>query len=363
LIENLSSRFQLLLMLFKQTNKKFSVNSKIFSMKSLVSSFLALVLFVCNSLNAQRVGIGTTNPLARLAVDSGVLIDQSNSNPGNLLAGALQFGSDGIVGIARSTLNGSGARSGISLFTGGTRRMLVDSVGRVGLGTTLPIQRLHVEGNTYVSGNIGVGISEPLYDIHLANSARIGGYFGLNADPDFSYRMRVNGDAYFENSNIGINIAPSSTYSLYAAGAIRFTNDVRIDGILNPNNALAIGNNVTIEGSLSVGGRGIVRGSGTAQWRLVRLTVGYAGGIGANSDLIGAALVFNLGGATLAGIFVGPIVEAGAGSTNLESIGLIPTDISNTGCRFLITNGSSIAANMGTNENPTRWQLTFLVFD
>jgi hypothetical protein len=95
----------------------------------------------------------------------------------------------------------------------------------------------------------------------------------------------------------------------------------------------------------------------------VRTTVGYAGGISANSDLIGAALGFNLGGATLAGIFVGPIVEAGAGSSNLASLGLVPTDISNTGCRFLIMNGSSTAANMGTAENPTRWQLTLLVFD
>jgi hypothetical protein len=236
-------------------------------------------------------------------------------------------------------------------------------VGRVGINSTLPAQRLHVEGNAYVSGNIGVGISDPQYDLHLANSARIGGYVGINADPDFAYRLRVNGDVYYENTNIGLNVAPSGSYSLYAAGSVRFINDVRVDGVLNPNNPLVIGNNTSIDGSLSVGGRGIVRGSGTAQWRLVRVTVGYAGGIAANSDLLGAALAFNLGGATIAGIFVGPIVEAGAGSSNLASLGLIATDISNTGCRFLITNGSSSAANMGTNENPTRWQLTFLVFD
>jgi hypothetical protein len=91
--------------------------------------------------------------------------------------------------------------------------------------------------------------------------------------------------------------------------------------------------------------------------------VAYAGGIAANSDLIGAALAFNLGGATLAGVFVGPVAHVGAGASNLESIGLIPTNISNTGCRFLITNGSSTAANMGTAQDPTSWQLTMLVFD
>jgi hypothetical protein len=332
-------------------------------MKKTTATCLTFFLLVCLGAHAQRVGIGTSNPLARFAVDSGILIDQSNLNQGNLAAGALQFGSDALVGIGRSTLAGSGARSGLGFFTNGFRRMMIDSMGRVGIGTASPLQSLHVSGDAYVSGNVGVGISDPLYDLHIASSARIGGYLGINADPLSPYRLLVTGDAYFQTSNVGINIAPSSSYSLYATGSIRFVNDVRIDGILNPNNPLAIGNNVTVEGSLTVGGRGIVRGSGTAQWRLVRLTVGYSGGIGANADLIGAALAFNLGGATIAGIFVGPIVTAGSGSSNLASLGLIPTDISSTGCRFLITNGSSSTANMGTNENPTFWQLTLLVFD
>lgn len=327
------------------------------------TGWLAFMLLTSTLSMAQRVGIGTSTPLARLAVDSGIMIDQSNLNMGNLTAGALQFGSDGLVGISRSTVNGSGARSGIAFYTSSVRRMLIDSSGRVGINSSVPVQRLHVEGNAYVSGNIGVGVASPEHDLHLANNARIGGYVGINADPDFSYRLRVNGDATFENSNIGINIAPSSTYSLYAAGSVRFTDDVRVDGILNPNNPLSIGNSASVEGSLTVGGRGIIRGNNSAQWRLVRLTVGYAGGVAANSDLIGAALGFNLGGATLAGIFVGPIVEAGAGSSNLASLGLIPTDISNTGCRFLIMNASGTNANMGTSENPTRWQLTLLVFD
>ncbi|MBK8141818.1 MAG: hypothetical protein IPK57_13065 [Chitinophagaceae bacterium] len=297
-----------------------------------------IILIACYDGYTQRVGVGTVNPLARLSVDSAVMIDQSNSNNGTLGSGALLFGSDGLVGMGRSTVNGSAARSGISFYAAGLRRMLIDSIGNVGIGTSLPLQRLHVNGNMYTSGNIGVG-----------------------TDPN--YRLHVNGDGYFQNSNIGINILPSSTYSLYAAGNVRFTDDVRFDGIVNPNNALTIGNNTSIDGSLTVGGRGIVRGSGAGQWRIVRVQVAYAGGIGAHSDLIGAALAFNLGGATLAGIFVGPIVQAGAGSSNLSSIGLVPTDISNTGCRFLIMNGSSTAADLGSAANPTIWQLTMLVFE
>lgn len=333
-------------------------------MTKTLTAFFAVSLLFCQAIFAQRVGIGTSTPLARLAVDSGIMIDQANLNQGNLVAGALQFGSDGLVGIARSTVNGSGARKGISFFTNGTRRMTIDSVGRVGIGTTAPLQAFQVSGNVFVTGNIGVGnITDPLYDLHVSGSARIGGFLGINADPSSSFSLNVSGDAYFQNSNMGINIAPSSVYSLYAAGSVRFTDAVRIDGELNPNNPLIIGNNTSVAGSLTVGGRGIVRSNGSAQWRLVRVTVGYSGGIAANSDVLGAALGLNLGGATLAGIFVGPIVQVGAGASNLQSIGLVPADVSNTGCRFIITNASGTNANLGTNETPTVWQLTLLVFD
>lgn len=291
------------------------------------------------------------------------MVDQSSSATSNLQYGALLFGPDGNAGITRHNTVGNGGRSGLNFYTGGFRRLLIDSVGRVGIGTGTPLQRLHVEGNTYISGNIGVGITSPVYDLHLGNSARIDGYLGINANPDVAYRLLVSGDTYFSSSNIGINIEPSSTYSLYATGSIRFVDAVRIDGTLNPNNALNIGNNTSIDGSLTVGSRGIVRGSGSAQWRLVRLTVSYAGSLAANSDVVGAQFVYNVGGATVAAVWVGPIVTAGSGSFNLSSLGLVACDISDTDCRFIIINGSSSEANMGTAQNPTSWQVTILVFD
>lgn len=325
---------------------------------------VSLVLLVSAPSIAQRVGIGTTNPLARLAIDSGLMIDQADINNGTLSAGALVFGSEAKVGISRSTVPGSSRRNGLGIYTNSLLRVLVDSLGRVGINTAFPSHQLSIAGNMYLTGNIGIGtVTDPQYDLHLSGSARIGSFLGINIDPSSSYRLAVNGDAYFQGSNIGINIAPSSSYSLYAAGSVRLTGDVRIDGELNPNNALTIGNNTSIAGSLTVGGRGIVRGSGSAQWRLVRIQVGYSGGVGANSDVVGAALAYNLSGGNIAGILVGPIVQAGSGSSNLESLGLVPTNISNTGCRFLIINGSNLAADMGSNTTPTIWQLTLLVFD
>ncbi|MES2776945.1 MAG: hypothetical protein V4722_22400 [Bacteroidota bacterium] len=306
-------------------------------MKKLIIWGLALI--AGQNGHAQRIGIGTTNPMARLSVDSGIMIDQSNRHDGILSTGALMFGSDGKVGIGRSTLVGTAARSGIGLYTNSIRRLVVDSVGKVGIGTSTPVQQLHVSGNIYTPFNIGIGVADPLYRLH------------------------VSGDSYFETSNVGINIAPNTSYALYASGIVRFTGDFRLDGILNPNNTLTIGNNTTIDGSLTVGGRGIVRGSGGSQWRLVRITAGFQGTVAGNSDIVSPTVTYDLGGGTIAGILVGPVTETGTGSSNLGSVGLVAIDLNNTSCNFIITNASSTAAELGTLANPTRWQLTILVYD
>jgi hypothetical protein len=329
-----------------------------------IRSFNLMIVFtlLCIHTKSQRVGIGTIEPLARLAVDSGLMIDQLNTHQNTLSSGGLLFGSDGLTGIARSGGEGLPHRRGLGFFTNGNRRMVLDSLGNLLLGVSSSYARLNVGGNMYITGNIGVGIADPLYDIHTTGSARIGGYVGINTDPVTSSRLTIAGNTYMDgNLSIG---TPVSTYKLDVDnGPVRFRSDVRMDGILNPNNALTIGNNTSIDGSLTVGGRGIVRGSGSGQWRLVRLTVGYAGGVAANSDVIGATLNYNLGGATIAGIFVGPVAEEGTGSSNLNSLTLAPLNMTNTSCNFLIINGSSTTANMGTSTNPTRWQLTLLVFE
>ena len=86
-------------------------------MKKLI--FLQFILLVTLQGYSQRVGIGTTEPMARLSVDSSIMLDQSNANQGTLTSGALLFGSDGQAGISRSFLFGSSARNGLGFHTGG----------------------------------------------------------------------------------------------------------------------------------------------------------------------------------------------------------------------------------------------------
>jgi hypothetical protein len=97
-----------------------------------------------------NVGIGTTAPTQKLHVAGG-----------SAVVGYIA-GSSGGVFIAEPAAYGQPAIQGVtSTFAPGT--LAINPVGgNVGIGTTAPVQKLHVEGNTYISGNVGIGTTEPL---------------------------------------------------------------------------------------------------------------------------------------------------------------------------------------------------------
>ena len=117
----------------------------------------------------------------------------------------------------------------------------------VGIGTTTPVQKLHVEGATYLNGNVGIGNSTPQFPLHFSqalgdkislwsNNTNSYGFgiqssqlqihtdisaadivFGYGSSTSFTERMRIKGNG---NVGIGTNI-PSAT--LDVAGTIQAT--------------------------------------------------------------------------------------------------------------------------------------------
>jgi hypothetical protein len=114
---------------------------------------LILAIHCTPFLTAQNVGIGTTVPKARLALNGGLVIDQLDLNQGVLdvnNTNALFFGSDMKTGILNNRTPGQVSRSGLGFVTGGNRRMIIDSLGRVAINATTNINyRLFVSGSTY----------------------------------------------------------------------------------------------------------------------------------------------------------------------------------------------------------------------
>jgi hypothetical protein len=183
--------------------------------------------------NTGRVGIGTNTPTARLAVDSGLVIDEENANSGSLTS-ALGFGNDGRAGISRSFLTGSTTRSGLAFHTGGSRRMLLDSTGQLGIGVLNPIQALHVQGNGYITNNLGIGTATPAERLHVGGNALITGTMDVNSNASIDGSLTVNngrGVAYNPVSATNLKIYPFTTatfgailpgFGLSAEGAIAF---------------------------------------------------------------------------------------------------------------------------------------------
>jgi hypothetical protein len=274
------------------------------------------------SYSGGRVGIGTNNPQARMAVDSSLMIDQANSNQGSLDRSSLYFGSDKKVGIVRSFLTGSNGRSGLGFFTGNSRRMTIDSTGQVGIGTINPLQALHVSGNAYLNGYLGIGSSTPDYPFE--------NLYGYN----------------YMYYSLGIGAIPTASYLLDigTAAPSRFQGDVRINGSLNPNNTLNIGNNATVDGSLTVNnGKGVAYNSTSAtNLKIAPFTTGTFTAILGPHDISGEGSFGLPGGFTSPPrVFVGDIDVTGGTIGQLYMVELVVYGCTATSCKARLINHSA----------------------
>jgi hypothetical protein len=190
-----------------------------------------------------NVGIGTTSPAVKLhTVGDGLFFSNTNTN--------LTINSNG--GAASLTLTntagnqviygGVGGLNAMDFYTGSAFRMRIDASGNVGIGTTSPSSKLHVSGDTYVTGQFAQGVavaskitgygaefrsSNASAQIFFGRSGDSIGSGGIGADetstfivwsiPSFVKLLVVN-----QNGNVGINTdAPSQ--KLHVAGNLRVT--------------------------------------------------------------------------------------------------------------------------------------------
>jgi hypothetical protein len=139
------------------------------------SSQLTTTLSTGDSFFAGDVGIGTNSPSGLLHVSSGtsgdavVIIESDTDNNNENDNPQLQFKQDGGVTIAKAGLTGDAGQifgnslgnaayfgndqnASVQFYTNATAALTIREDGDVGIGTTSPSQKLHVDGNARVTG-------------------------------------------------------------------------------------------------------------------------------------------------------------------------------------------------------------------
>jgi hypothetical protein len=215
-----------------------------------------------------NVGIGSTNPLAKLHISgNGVIMDAGNDNhlsgdliiqantggrtqtKGAQLEFAIPANTDGsniwsqarILTVAGNTSNGNATGKMIL----GTRRyynrlgtgsqwyygddLTIDGIGNIGIGITNPSSKLEVAGNIRQTLNTGNGDGYSQYDLgehHIFSMTRQDNGLGLSA---------YNGIGF----STGATTAPSNNYKMYITSA----GNVGI-GTTNPTSTLTVAGDI-----------------------------------------------------------------------------------------------------------------------
>lgn len=211
--------------------------------------------------SSGNVGIGTTSPSRQLHVKSTALIDSNGDGTTgvpSLSIGALLTGFSHI------------ATNNIVAITNGTERLRIDSSGNVGIGTTSPAKKLHVDGSNEVlrlSGTTPYGmatngtVSAFLVGVSDGDVGAFGGtlsnhYYALRTNNAERLRIDSSGNLLVgktapSTSTVGFQFTTSDNKIACgaASGASAFFNRNTDDGII-----VQIAQDGTVEGTISVSG-------------------------------------------------------------------------------------------------------------
>ena len=148
-----------------------------------------------------EVGIGTDSPGAKLDVNGDIYVGDKIASRQYPTLSFLDFDDDndpGVLGQSGNNYVTIGSVSGLNLIfdvndndnnglvigsgdantTNATKHMVVSGAGNVGIGTTTPTQKLHVEGNALVNGNLY------LNDTNYLSSLPTGDYGSVQINGD-----------------------------------------------------------------------------------------------------------------------------------------------------------------------------------
>ena len=159
------------------------------------------------------VGIGTTNPSAKLDVSGDIRLSAPDAE--------IEF-NDGGPRLKVSSANTLTIHTGGGLNTTNNEAVRINTTG-VGIGSTNPINKLDVIGSAYVSNNLGVGITNP------SSKLVVSGTIGIDGSSSTAGRTQLSSSAsgftvnHNDNSPIIIQTQLVDRLRIGAGGTVTVT--------------------------------------------------------------------------------------------------------------------------------------------
>ena len=182
-------------------------------------------------LTSTGLGIGTSSPGQRLAVRSAdntgtTIVGRFESNNGNQAVG-IRF--NGVRGLGGALSLGTDGAANITFEPNNTERMVLDSSGNLGIGTSSPNARLHVKdatGTAVTLLNLESGYSNPsgnksiLWTDATSALGRISISYAASTGSTMSFGSLYNGGyqtsdlmVLTSSGNLGLGVTPSAWQS------------------------------------------------------------------------------------------------------------------------------------------------------
>ncbi len=254
---------------------------------------------ISTTIFSQNVGIGTTTPLNKLDVKGAMVVGNNISGTLTAPANSLMVEDRLFVGeiadtVRQASLNlkprGGNKRwielidnveSNVFLITSlnsglnfnttnyGDGALFLTSAGKIGIGTTDPINRLDVEGavvigasfsgsqtapadGLLVQGNVGIGLETPTAKLHVNGNAIIEEKLVIN-DTAVAASLRING-AIASTSVLITVVGGPQTVNPGNRTFIRINNTNNVAAIITLGDGIADGQVLYIQGNSSGGG-------------------------------------------------------------------------------------------------------------